>query len=70
MFLLTLGSDRWMLTRVGLKNGGVQPHHEVMRDPLDDQMFGSPMRMSRDGAIIAGTGNRTVSSPFLIERIR
>ena len=41
-----------------------------MRDPLEDQMFAPSVRISRDGAVIAGTGSRTVSSLFLIEGVR
>jgi hypothetical protein len=70
VFRLTLLSDRWVVTRVDLKTGSAQPHREVMRDPLEDQMFASAVRISRDGAVIAGTGSRTVSSLFLIEGVR
>jgi eukaryotic-like serine/threonine-protein kinase len=70
VFILTLGSDRWVVTRVDLKTGSVQPHREIMRDPLEDQMFASAVRISRDGAVIAGTGSKTVSSLFLIEGVR
>jgi hypothetical protein len=70
LFVLTLASDRWVVTKVDLKTGGVQPHREIMRDPLEDSMFRSSVRISRDGSVIAGTGNRTVSSLFLIEGVR
>jgi hypothetical protein len=70
VFMLTLGSDRWVVTRVDLKTGSVRPHREVMRDPLEDQMFAPSVRISRDGAVIAGTGSRTVSSLFLIEGVK
>ena len=70
MFIFTVRSDRWEVTRVDLKTGSVEPHREVMRDPLEDPMFASSVRISRDGAVIAGTGNRTVSSLFLIEGVR
>jgi len=70
VFMLTLSSDRWVVTRVDLKTGSMQPHREVMRDPLEDTMFGSAVRISRDGAVIAGTSNRTVSSLFLTEGVR
>ena len=70
VFMLTLRGDRWVVTRVDMKTGSMQPHREVMRDPLEDSMFGSSVRISRDGAVIAGTSNRTVSSLFLIEGVR
>ena len=70
VFIFTVRSDRWEVTRVDLKTGSVEPHREVMRDPLEDLMFASSVRISRDGAVIAGTGNRTVSSLFLIEGVR
>jgi hypothetical protein len=67
---MTVRSDRWVVTRVNLTTGSVQPHREVMRDPLEDQMFESAVRISRDGTVIAATGNRTVSSLFLIEGVK
>ena len=70
VFMLTLRGDRWVVTRVDLATGSTQLHREVMRDPLEDPMFGSSMRISRDGAVIAGTSNRTVSSLFLIEGVK
>jgi len=70
VFVLTLRSDRWVVTKVDLKTGSVHPLDEIMRDPLEDSMFGSSVRISRDGTVIAGTSNRTVSSLFLIEGVR
>jgi hypothetical protein len=67
--MLTVGNDRWVLTKVDIGTGRINPHREVMRHPLEDQMFGSSVHISRDGAVIAGTGNRTVSSLFLIEGV-
>jgi hypothetical protein len=69
VFMLTVASDRWVLTSVDIRTGSKTPHREVMRHPLEDQMFGSSVRISRDGAVIAGTGNRTVSSLFLVEGV-
>jgi hypothetical protein len=41
-----------------------------MRDRLENRMFGSSVRISRDGAVIAGTSNRIVSDLFLIEGVK
>ncbi len=70
VFVLTIGDDRWTTTKVDTKTGATQPHREIMRDRLEDQMFASSVRISRNGAVIAGTGNRTISDLFLIEGVR
>jgi eukaryotic-like serine/threonine-protein kinase len=70
VFVVTTGDDGWVLTRVDTKTGAAQPHREIRRDRLEDQLFASYVRVSRSGAVIAGTGNRIVSDLFLIEGVR
>jgi hypothetical protein len=70
VFVLTVGPDRWTTTKVDTKSGATQPHREIRRDRLEDQMFASSVRISRTGDVVAGTGNRIVSDLFLIEGVR
>jgi hypothetical protein len=70
VFVLTLGDDRWVFTRVDTKTGRTLPHREVMRDRMEDGMFGWFVRISRDGGTIVGTGHRRVSDLFLIANVR
>lgn len=70
LFVLTIADDRWVFTKVEAATGKVQPHREIMRDRLENRMFGSSVRISRDGAVIAGTSNRIVSDLFLIEGVK
>jgi eukaryotic-like serine/threonine-protein kinase len=69
LFLLTVRDDGWGVTRVDVTTGRAQPHREIMRDALEGPMFAQYVRISRDGSVIAGTGNRTVSDLFLIEGV-
>ena len=70
LFLLTVADDRWIVTRVDVATGRLQPHREIRRDALEDTMFRPSVRVSRGGRVIAGTGNRTISNLYLIEGIR
>jgi len=70
VFIVTTRGDRWVVTTVDTSSGGVRSHREIMRNPLDDQGFATKVRVSRSGAVIAGTSNRIVSDLFLIEGVR
>ena len=70
LFLMTVRDDRWVVTRVDVASGGTQPHREIMRDALEDNLFRGAVQISRGGSVVAGTGNRTISDLFLIEGVR
>ena len=67
---VTIRDDRWVVARLDPKTGAERSHREILRDRLEDQMFASYVRVSRSGAVIAGTTNRIVSDLFLIEGVR